>query len=394
MPQVIPTVSRRRLLAILPLIGVTWFAGCARNNEMAPRPAEPACRRAISLNAALGASVAVASEPRLRWYGPESPDMRQTLDRWCATVGPAVVDTVPSPVFARLAITAPLRVISWNAALGGGDLLGFLSGELDLRCEDESPHPGSEFTHFVLLVQEAHRLSEDVPLPGPDAPFPIRIDPRERPGPILEITEVADRCGLALVYVPLSRNGDRAQGERREDKGNAILASTSLSDLIAIELPLEASRKVALAATVTLPDGGRLRVVDVHLDVSASLARMLMSGNAWRLEQADALVEGLELAASSLGEASDGGRAIATIVAGDFNVWSRDNSALKRLEREYPESPPRIGQSTRGAFAPDHLFFGAAKDGRVRLVPGSYRRIDEPYYSDHHALAVQVMTAR
>jgi endonuclease/exonuclease/phosphatase family metal-dependent hydrolase len=359
---------------------------------MAPRPSEPACRQAISLDAALGRSTTEASEPRIRWFAPESPEMRRTLDRWCATVGPAVVDTVPSRDFARLRGTDSLTVISWNAALGGGDMLGFLRDELDLDCDAGSPRPGEGFSPFVLLVQEAHRLSERVPVPGPDAPFPIRIDPRERPGPILEITQVADRCGLALVYVPLSRNGDRAEGERREDKGNAILATTPLSDLVAIELPLEASRKVAVAAMVTLPAGGRLRVVDVHLDVSASLARILLSGNAWRLEQVNALIGALGLAALPTGAIRGDGRSTATLVAGDFNVWSRDNSALRRLEREFPESPPRIRKTTRGAFPPDHLFFGAARDGRVQLVPGSYHRIDEPHYSDHQAVAVQVVT--
>lgn len=361
---------------------------------MAPQPAEPACRRGVSLDKALGLTETEASEPVIRWYSPQSAGMRHELGRWCATVGPVVIESVPSRAFEAVRAMGPLSVISWNAALGSGDMLGFLREELDLHCGDGSPRPGPSFSHFVLLVQEAHRLSEEVPVPPRGAPFPIRIDPRERPGPILEITQVAHRCGLALVYVPLSRNGDRAQGERREDKGNAILASIPLSDLIAIELPLEASRKVALAATVNLADGGRLRVVDVHLDVSASLARILMSGNAWRLEQTDALLAGLELTAPSFGEASDEARSLATLVAGDFNVWSRDNSALKRLGREYPESPPRIRQSTRGAFAPDHLFFGAAEDGRVQLVPGSYRRIEEPYYSDHHALAVQVTTAQ
>lgn len=385
-------VRLHRFLAILSLLGLAYLTGCARSNEMAPRPSEPTCRQAISLDAALGKSAAEGSEPRIRWFAPESSEMRRRLGRWCATVGPAVVDTLPSHEFARVRGTDSLTVVSWNAALGGGDMLGFLSDELDLRCAAGTPQPGPRFAHFVLLVQEAHRLSEDVPVPAPDAPFPIRIDPRERPGPILEITEVAYRCGLAMVYVPLSRNGDRAQGERREDKGNAILASIPLSDLVAIELPLEASRKVAVAATVTLPTGGRLQVVDVHLDVSASLARILLSGNAWRLEQVNALIDGLELAESSRGEMSGEGRAIATLVAGDFNVWSRDNSALKRLEREFPESPPRIRQTTRGAFPPDHLFFGAARDGRVQLVPGSYRRIDEPHYSDHQAVAVQVVT--
>jgi endonuclease/exonuclease/phosphatase family metal-dependent hydrolase len=382
-----------RRLAILPLIVLAWLVACAKQHEMAPRAAEPACRRAITLQEALGQPAADAGEPRIRWFAPQSPDGRHTLERWCATVGPAVVDSVPSPEFARLKTTDTLTVISWNAALGGGDMLQFLNQELGLSCADDGPQPGPDFSHFVLLVQEAHRLSEGVPVPGPDAPFPIRIDPRERPGPILEITEVADRCGLALVYVPLSRNGDRAQGERREDKGNAILASVSLTDLIAVELPLEASRKVAVGAMVTLPDGSRLRVVDVHLDVSAGLARILISGNAWRLEQAEALIDGLALAEASSGVAGEG-RSVATLIAGDFNVWSGGNSALKRFERELPESPPRIEQPTRGAFPPDHLFFGAAVDGRVQMVPGSYRRIDELYYSDHHAVAVQVTTTR
>ncbi|MGD8698713.1 MAG: hypothetical protein PVJ43_05445 [Gemmatimonadales bacterium] len=361
---------------------------------MTPRAAEPACRQAITLHEALGRPAADESEPRIRWFAPESPDMRHTLDRWCATVGPAVVDSVPSPELTRVPVTDTLFVISWNAALGGGDMLQFLRQELGLSCSSGRGEPGPDFSHFVLLVQEAHRLSEDVPVPGPDAPFPIRIDPRERPGPILEITEVADRCGLGLVYVPLSRNGDRAQGERREDKGNAILSSLPLTDFVAVELPLEASRKVALGAMVTLPGGVRLRVVDVHLDVSAGLARILISGNAWRLEQAEALIDGLALAEGSAGAVAGSGRAVATLIAGDFNVWSGGNSALKRLDRELPESPPRIGQPTRGAFPPDHLFFGAALDGRVQLVPGSYRRIDELYYSDHHALAVQVTTTR
>jgi len=388
------TLGRRRCLTILPLIALVWLVACAKHHEMTPRAAEPACRRAITLQETLGQPAADAGEPGIRWYAPQSPDVRHTLERWCATVGPVVVDSVPSPEFARLKTTDTLTVISWNAALGGGDILQFLRQEVGLSCADGRPQPGPGFSHFVLLVQEAHRLSEDVPVPVPDAPFPIRIDPRERPGPILEITEVADRCGLAMVYVPLSRNGDRAQGERREDKGNAILASIPLTDLIAVELPLEASRKVAVGAMVTLPGGGRLRVVDVHLDVSAGLARILISGNAWRLEQAEALINGLALAEGSAGGVVGEGRSVATLIAGDFNVWSGGNSALKRFERELPESPPRIGQPTRGAFPPDHLFFGAAADGRVQLVPGSYRRIDELYYSDHHALAVRVTTTR
>jgi hypothetical protein len=47
--------------------------------------------------------------------------------------------------------------------------------------------------------------------------------------------------------VPSARNGPQTIAAEREDKGNAILSTLSLKDLIAIELPFEAGRKVAVA---------------------------------------------------------------------------------------------------------------------------------------------------
>jgi endonuclease/exonuclease/phosphatase family metal-dependent hydrolase len=387
--------ERCRLLLRVLLAGLIGLTACARQNVMAPRPTEPACRSVRSLQAAQGTADAEGvGDASVRWYSPGSADMQHKLERWCATVGPAVIDPAPARELARAATDAPLTVMSWNAAVGGGDLLEFLARELDLDCSDGAPRPGPGFSHFALLLQEAHRVSGEVPVPAPNAPFPKQIDPAERPGPMLDVTEVAARCGLALVYIPSARNGQRAQGERREDKGNAILASLPLSDFIAIELPLEASRKVAVAASLELPGGGRLRVVDVHFDVSAGLARMLVSGNSWRLEQATAVIEAIELADGAAGSAETGALSVATLVAGDFNVWSKDNSALKLFRREYPESPAWTGRQTRGAFPPDHLFFKQATDGRVQLAPGSFRRIEDRYYSDHHGLAVQVITRR
>ncbi|HSG82100.1 MAG TPA: hypothetical protein VLC48_07615 [Gemmatimonadota bacterium] len=370
------------------------LAACARQNDMVPGPTEPACRRVVTLQEARGSSNGDGDEaPTIRWYTPSGRKMSDGLARWCATVGPSVIEPQPSPELAGVSAAGSLKVVSWNAAVGGGDLLGFLSAELGLECADAAPQPGPRFSHFALLLQEAYRLSEDVPMPAPDAPFPRQIDPASRPGFMLDVTEVAARCGLALAYVPSARNGRRARGERREDKGNAILASLPLADFVAIEMPLEASRKVVVAASLELPEGGRLRVVSVHLDVAAGLARTLVSGNSWRLDQAAATIDALQMADTALNRAAAGGFSIATLVAGDFNVWSKDNSALKLFRREYPESPP-FSQPTRGAFAPDHLFFAEAKDRRVQLVPGSFRRIEARYYSDHHGLSVQLTTGR
>ena len=316
--------------------------------------------------------------------------MREELARWCATVGPPVIELRPGPQMAAVPSEGSLTVISWNAAVGGGDLIALLKGELDLDCTVEVARRGERFSHFALLVQEAHRLSEQVPELEPGAPVPLQIDPAPRPGPLLDITEVARRCGLGLAYVPSARNGRRAEGARREDKGNAILASLPLADIIAVELPLEASRRVVVGARVVLPQGGVVRVVSAHLDVSAGLARILITGNSWRLDQARAIIDALRLADGETTSSGSTRRSVATLVAGDFNVWSKDDSALELLRREYTESPPWTGELTRGAFAPDQLFFAEAADLRVELVRGSFRRIADRYYSDHHGLAVRV----
>ena len=52
---------------------------------------------------------------------------------------------------------------------------------------------------------------------------------------------------------------------------------------------------------------------------------------------------------------------------------------------------PKDRNRTRGALPADYVFFAEATDGRVQLVPGSYRRAEERFYSDHHALSTQVI---
>ena len=206
--------------------------------------------------------------------------------------------------------------------------------------------------------------------PGPTIPW--RIDPDPPPGGLRDILDVAEQCGLALLYVPSARNGPSEPGRLPEDKGNAILSTLPLADLGAIELPFEASRKVAVVATIRGPGGERIRVASVHLDLSSTLARTLISGNATRLRQAMGLAEALESTENWV-----------TIVGGDFNTWSASESALKRLALHFPDSPPWDGRPTRGPFPTDHILFRTVQGSRIDLVEDSYRRFEDTYGSDH-----------
>src|SRR6185503_7542935 len=81
-----------------------------------------------------------------------------------------------------------------------------------------------------------------------------------------------------------------------EDRGNAILSTLPLSDLTAIELPLERQRRVALGATVTVtPPGGSaipLRLVCTHF-TNMVLHHLFVLSESGRLRQARALTKAL-----------------------------------------------------------------------------------------------------
>ena len=64
------------------------------------------------------------------------------------------------------------------------------------------------------------------------------------------------------------RNGPATNASEREDRGNAILSTEPLRDVVAIELPFGRQRRVAIAATV-VPRGSHakpIRVVVLHFD--------------------------------------------------------------------------------------------------------------------------------
>ena len=145
-----------------------------------------------------------------------------------------------------------------------------------------------------------------------------------------------------------------------------------VTDLVAIELPFEASRKIAVVATIRGPGGEPVRVVTLHLDLSSTLARTLVSGNGTRLRQALGMTEALDSLESSV-----------TIVGGDFNTWSAGESVLKRMALHFPDSPPWDGRPTRGSFPTDHILYRTVPESQIDLVEGSYRSFDRTYGSDH-----------
>ncbi len=343
--------------------------GCGLHHEMGPRSPCPAA----------------GSSAEWDWLGPTDPLEGQSITRWCDMVGSPHIKPAPAAQFGRSEDHDSLAVFSWNVDVGAGDLLSFMEEEVGLSCRLGDSEASARFPQFVVLVQEAFRWSSELP-PVTDqrvAAMKRRSDARQRGTP--DIVEVAEQCGLAFVYVPSGRNGVDDPGERLHDKGSAILSTLPLSDFKAVVLPFETERKVAVAATVPLGSSDSLRVVNVHLEVTSSFHRVLLTGNQTRLRQTEGLIEALNRVEE------DSGGTLPILLGGDFNTWSGRESSLKSLWVAFPDSPEWDGKATRGPFPTDHLFFRQAQrgsetgQGRAYLVSESYRPIGPRLGSDHHA---------
>lgn len=315
------------------------------------------------------------------WYLPESEGGQDRLNDWCRTVGPPVVSPEPTANFGGLPSGDTLTVVSWNIDVGGGDVPAFLETELGLACDGSSSRLAPSADHFVLLVQEAFRRSNDIPETQPGATIPRAVAEDDRPGERLDAVEVTARCGLSLVYVAAARNGSEPNDGKREDKGVAILSTLPLEDVFFAELPYEAARRVAASATVRDESGRGLRLANLHLISAAGPSRALTTGNGSRLRQGLAVADAVERA-----EAGD--EPISTLLAGDFNTWSDRETTLLRLRGQFPDSPPPLEEGTHGAFPTDHILFRAGTGG-VALRESSYSRLEESYYSDHHPILVR-----
>jgi endonuclease/exonuclease/phosphatase family metal-dependent hydrolase len=326
------------------LCAVTLSSACASVSTLSPRS---------------------SSSDELVWLAPTARGDLRSLDRWRRSVGPAYV----SRTAAAPAPASRLLVVTWNTAVGSGDVVAFVN---DLRAREGRDVP------MVLLLQEVYRSGASVPTElDRRASFAARIGLARDEAQPRDIASVADALGMNACYAPSMRNG--APKVSDEDRGNAILSTLPLSDLTAIELPFERQRRVAVVARVSgLAADGQpwsLRVVSAHFDNFGGVRRLWMVGSGYaRRRQARALVAYV----------SD---ATPTILGGDLNTWwGFDDRAYKETARAFQAPLPRDRRPTfRGLLRLDHVFFRLPEGWRAQYERGPSRT-----GSDHYPLIAYV----
>jgi endonuclease/exonuclease/phosphatase family metal-dependent hydrolase len=260
--------------------------------------------------------------PAVRWIGPADEGDRKTLRSWCDAVGPLAVND-PKRTPARR--DRPLIVVSWNMAVGDGDLRLLLK-EVQKRHGDAD---------LILLLQEAYR-AKTPPADCPAGSRRVKALGMHRPSDTADILELASRHGLSGVYAPSMRNGQNCMAEPREDRGNAILSTLPLSDVTAIELPFAKERRVAVAAVVH--DGDRrIGVVSTHFDTTSGHRRM-----AEAISQTMSILEWKDR----------------VVVAGDFNSGLPLDSGIREMKEHFKELDCGGGATHKLGTRLDHIFIG------------------------------------
>jgi endonuclease/exonuclease/phosphatase family metal-dependent hydrolase len=342
----IPTRAHIRLLPLL--LGV-WIAtsglsGCAAHHTLARR--------------------STAELAQTAWFGPVIASEQAVLERWSRAVGPPVVLNAADD---RARPSDSVVLVSWNVAVGGGDLETLVS---DLRAS----YPDSA---LVLLLQEVYREGPEVPASLiANAVVPGRLGGPRRPD-AHDVEAIAERSRLNLYYVPSMRNGLPRLSS--EDRGNAILASVPLTELSAIELPFERQRRVAVAATAighsSTGAEWRIRFVSAHLDNMVGARRLWFAGGVFaRARQARALVDHVRGAESA-------------IIGGDFNTWfGFGDPAFRETRREFPDTEVTDTRPTfHNLLRLDHLFFRLPDGWQARFARGAHA-----YGSDHWPLIATI----
>jgi endonuclease/exonuclease/phosphatase family metal-dependent hydrolase len=332
----------------------------------------------LDSNACFGAPAEGGADTSVHWIRTPGRWERTELDRWCAGVGPPAFH-VPAGAVPRTDVVGSLAIVVWNTNVGGASLARLVA---DLRAGRLTA--GRPVDHFALLIQEALRMGEAVPPVLPSgAKGASRILRSPADGPRLGVDEVAARLGLFAYYVPSMRNGPRV----REDRGNAILSTLPLSDLVAFELPLERQRRVAIAATVTGAQGQgtpwSLRLVNVHLDNRSHWRAFHRSFGRGRSRQAERIVDLF---------AADP----AIVVGGDFNTWLGE-SQERAIELMRSGFPIPNAMEPAGTFTVPAVFRDRQMDYLFFRLPAGweahYRPLADNRGSDHAPLIGEVRFA-
>jgi endonuclease/exonuclease/phosphatase family metal-dependent hydrolase len=354
-----------RALAVAGLLVLGGIATVAARGPAAVPAADGEggpCQRATSIEGDVEADVPV------RWILPERPEDRETLARWCQSVGPALVRAVPD--LAQPERIERFAVVSWNQHVGAGDLRRLVA---DLRRGALTG--GVPVEQFVLLLQEVYRNGEAIPpSSGLDEVIPPGFrEPPPEGNPREDVRALARSLGLALFYAPSMRNGRERPGEVPEDRGNAILSTFEFDSLRVVTLPFERQRRAGLVAEIRIPSGAGamspLRLASLHLDVWPALLPSMLDGRR-RIRQSEAFAQALESNGTPL------------VVGADLNSLSAGDPQVRYFRARWPEIAPPSRCRTRWRFCTDYLF----ADGLSEWEFGTYQILADRYGSDHRPL--------
>lgn len=336
-------------------------AGCAAPVQMAVSPHPQASCRATPPDAAANA---------ITWIGPDDGRERRALDQRCAQVGLPIVEAAPQP----LTTTAPrLVVATWNMHDGRGDVLALV--EALRRGTPNRPPPDA----VIVLLQEVVRAIA-VPSRAAATPAPSRATTGVR-----DVPSIVKPLGWHFAYIPGKRNRLRPAGATAADRGIAILSTLPLSQIEAIELPVERQRRVALSAVVSgtaRERPWRLRVVSVHLENRSGSRRVWARAGASRTRQTEALLQALALSPTA------GMTALPMLVGGDFNTWLGEREdTLRLLHGRFGRWSGEDHRQTIGVrrWRLDYLF-----PLLPTTVAATHRRLDSMYGSDHYPVVAEI----
>ena len=299
------------------------------------------------------------------WHQGRADDADE-LEQWCQAVGAPIFVQPPAPIDTPPPLEE-LVVVTWNAHLAEGRLVDLIA---ELRAGAFTA--GRPVQHFVLLLQELYRGGSDVPPFMPGARTAFAILPRNPQA--TDARRYATSLGLSVLYVPSMRNG----AQLLEDRGNAIVSTEPLLDPLALELPLERQRRVAIstAIRVSIDDRPtRLELFDAHLEPLSSPKSLWVFRNP-RGPQARAILDLLKTPRFDHGDASVG-----TVLGGDFNIVKRGiNEAAYQEARAWSTSLASENQRNTHAMGRiDHLFFRLDEGWSART-----ERVEKRFGSDHY----------